>query len=194
MSRIFCIVGKSASGKDTIYKRIISNCCEKLVPIIPYTTRPKRTGEIDGVDYNFVSEKQLRIFEKEGKIIEKRRYSTTQGLWYYFTLKFNVVKNNDYILITTLDGAAKLMEQYGNDMLHIVYLTIEDKVRLLRCIERESKQKEPDYSEVCRRFMADQSDFSNYRISIFKNVHYIDTNFDVETCLEKWSEIYLNAN
>lgn len=190
MSRIFCVVGKSASGKDTIYKKIISAYGSKLTPIIPYTTRPKRIGEINGVDYNFVTEEQLRTFEKEGKVIEKREYSTTQGIWYYFTFKFDYEENNDYILITTLDGASKIIEEYGPDSVHIIYLVLDDKIRLLRCIERESKQDNPDYSEVCRRFIADQKDFCESKISIFKNIHYINTVSTLEKCLEKWGEIY----
>ena len=190
MSRIFCIVGKSASGKDTIYKKIIKTYCSNLIPIIPYTTRPKRVGEINGVDYNFVNEEQLLSLEKEGKVIEKRQYSTTQGIWYYFTFKFEIEKKNDYILITTLDGAAKIMEEYGSDLVHLVYLVLDDKIRLLRCIERESKQENPDYLEVCRRFIADQNDFSPSKISLFKNIHYINTNLNIEKCIEKWNEIY----
>ncbi len=193
MSRIFCIVGKSASGKDTIYKEILSTCCSNLIPIIPYTTRPKRVEENNGVDYNFVTEEQLMAFEKAGDVIEKRQYFTTQGVWYYFTLKFNITNNNDYILITTLDGAISIMQEYGSDIVHIVYLVIDDRTRLLRCIERESKQDKPDYLEVCRRFIADQEDFSDFKISIFENVHYIDTNFNIESCLKKWNEIYENG-
>lgn len=190
MSRIFCIVGKSASGKDTIYKKIIKTYFSNLIPIIPYTTRPKRVGEINGVDYNFVNEEQLLSLEKEGKVIEKRQYSTTQGIWCYFTFKFEIEKKNDYILITTLDGAAKIMEEYGSDLVHLVYLVLDDKIRLLRCIERESKQENPDYLEVCRRFIADQNDFSPSKISLFKNIHYINTNLNIEKCIEKWNEIY----
>ncbi len=190
MSRIFCIVGKSASGKDTIYKKILSSHCANLIPVTPYTTRPMRTGESDGVDYNFVNEQQLRDFEREGLVIEKRKYFTIQGIWYYFTLKFDIADDNDYILITTLDGAISIREQYGDDMVHIVYLVIDDKTRLLRCIDRESKQHNPNYMEVCRRFIADEKDFCDEKINSFKHIHYIDTSLDVETCLKKWEEIY----
>lgn len=190
MSRIFCIVGKSASGKDTIYKEILSIHYSNLIPVIPYTTRPKRVGENNGDDYNFVNEEQLRSFEEHGQVIEKRQYFTTQGIWYYFTLKFNIVDDNDYILITTLDGAISIKEQYGADMVHIIYLIVDDKTRLLRCIERESKQINPDYSEVCRRFIADQKDFSDAKINTLQNIHYIDTSFNLQNCLDKWKGIY----
>jgi guanylate kinase len=189
VSRIFCIVGKSASGKDTIYKEILSSC-PKLIQVIPYTTRPKRIDEKNGVDYNFVTVEQLNDLESEGKVIEKRTYFTTQGAWYYFTLKFETEDDKDYILITTLEGARGIVRQYGSESVHIVYLTVDDKTRLLRCIERESKQINPDYEEVCRRFIADQKDFAHDKIGTFKNIHYIDTSFDINECIKKWFEIY----
>ena len=49
-------MGKSSSGKDTIYKKLIQNKNLALKEIIPYTTRPIRVGEQDGVEYHFVTE------------------------------------------------------------------------------------------------------------------------------------------
>ncbi len=44
MGKIFYIMGKSASGKDTIYKELIEKM-PKFHSIVPYTTRPMREGE-----------------------------------------------------------------------------------------------------------------------------------------------------
>lgn len=184
------MIGKSASGKDTLFKQILSNKRPNLIPVTPYTTRPKRTDEKSGVDYHFVTEEQLMYFESENRVIEKRQYHTTQGLWRYFTLKFNIENDNNYILITTLEGALSIAEQYGSDMVHVVYLVADDKTRLLRCIDRESRQILPDYVEVCRRFIADQKDFSDEKIRLLKNVHRIDTSLSLEDCLKKWNKLY----
>ena len=54
MGKIFCFIGKSSSGKDTIF-RALSEEFKDIMEIIPYTTRPIREGEIDGITYNFVS-------------------------------------------------------------------------------------------------------------------------------------------
>ena len=51
MGKIFYIMGKSASGKDTIYKRILQEYEKTVKHIIGYTTRPIREGEQDGVEY-----------------------------------------------------------------------------------------------------------------------------------------------
>lgn len=186
-NRIFCLVGKSASGKDTLYARILERH-PKLLPVIPHTTRPKRTGEVEGRNYCFVTEEQLRQYEARGQVIEKREYHTVQGLWTYFTLRFPL--DRDRLLITTLEGAKALMDAYGPQAVRIVYLHVDDRTRLLRCMEREERQESPDYAELCRRFLADQSDFSDDKLAQFSNLRRIDTGLGVEDCLRQWEALY----
>lgn len=190
MSRIFCLVGKSAAGKDTIFNTIVNENYDNLVPIIPYTTRPMRVGEVNGENYHFVTANQLKLLEKDDQVIEKRDYVTTKDVWTYFTLKFDIQENLNYFLITTLEGARGIIEYYGEDIVHIVYLFLDDKTRLLRCIERESYQDNPDYVEVCRRYIADSVDFSKEIISEFQNIHYINTDCSVDECIDSWERIY----
>ena len=186
-NRIFCLVGKSCSGKDTLYARI-SERHPELLPVIPYTTRPRRTGEAEGQHYYFVTEEQMCQYEVRGQVIEKREYHTVQGLWTYFTLRFPL--DRDRILITTLEGAKALMDAYGPQTVHILYLHVDDGVRLQRCIDREGGQEHPDYAEVCRRFLADQSDFADDRLAQFPNLYPIDTGSGVEDCLRQWEALY----
>lgn len=186
-NRIFCLVGKSCSGKDTLCAKILERHPE-LVPVIPHTTRPRRTGEVEGQNYRFVTEEQLRQYEARGQVIEKREYHTVQGLWTYFTLRFPL--DRDRLLITTLEGAKALMDAYGPQAVHIVCLHVDDRARLLRCIDREERQERPDYAEVCRRFLADQADFSKERLALFPNLHPIDTASGVEDCLRQWEALY----
>lgn len=190
MSRIFCIVGKSCSGKDTLYKAILGEHRPDLIPVIPYTTRPRRNDEVEGLNYYFVNDKQLLAYENANQIIEKRQYNTTQGIWSYFTLKFSIDESKDYILITTLDGVRTLIKYYGTQMVHVIYLYVDDRVRLLRCIEREALQSHPDYSEVCRRFIADQKDFAKEQLHQFINIHQINTQSSTELCTREWDKIY----
>lgn len=192
LSRIFCIVGKSGSGKDTLYNKIINENKQRLVPVIPYTTRPRRTDEKNGVNYHFVSEQQLQKYKAANQIVELRQYNTIKGIWSYFTLKFELEEGKDYILITTLEGVRGILEHYSSDIVHIVCLTLDDKERLLRCINREANQTEPNYLEVCRRYIADHEDFSEEILKHFKNVHYIDSTLSIEECLKQWWILYEN--
>ena len=105
MGKIFYIMGKSASGKDTIYKELIEKM-PKFHSIVPYTTRPMREGEKDGVEYFFVDQERFDEMMDEEKIIEFRSYNTKCGIWTYFTAddgQINI-RNAKYIVIGTLEA------------------------------------------------------------------------------------------
>ena len=74
MGKICYIMGKSSSGKDTIYKRLKERM-PQLKTITLYTTRPVRAGETDGVEYYFVDEERLAEMENRGCVIELRAYN-----------------------------------------------------------------------------------------------------------------------
>ena len=86
MGKIFCVIGKSATGKDTIYQKLLHENRLQLQRIIPYTTRPIREGEVEGREYHFCSEEDVQRLEAEGKIVELRAYDTVYGIWKYFTV------------------------------------------------------------------------------------------------------------
>lgn len=74
MGKVFCIMGKSGSGKDTIFKEIIKDNSLNLKKIVGYTTRPKRVEENDGVEYNFIDDDMINKFIQKNKVIELRKY------------------------------------------------------------------------------------------------------------------------
>lgn len=181
-------MGKSASGKDTIYAHLISDSRLKLKPYVGYTTRPKRTGETEGVEYHFTTEADLAAFEKAGKLIEKRVYHTVYGDWYYYSVDdaYCDLAHNDYLYIGTLESYVKMRDYYGADYLVPIYIEVEDGLRLMRAIAREQKQKEPGYAEICRRFLGDSADFSEDNIRA-AGIARRFSNADLQTCL---AEIY----
>lgn len=86
MGKIVCLMGKSSSGKDTIYKRLLAQKTVPLRTIVPYTTRPIRAGEQDGVEYHFTDEEGFQKFLRQGSVVEARAYDTCYGIWRYFTV------------------------------------------------------------------------------------------------------------
>ena len=184
MSKIFYLMGKSASGKDTIYKKIKETMPE-LKTIVIYTTRPIREGETEGVEYHFVDEKKLQEFQEAGKVIELREYNTVHGIWKYFTVNDGQFDADDnYIAIGTLESYKGMREQLGADKLVPIYIEVEDGVRLERALARERSQKEPKYEELCRRFLADAADFSVDKLKEVGITHrYFNT--DVEKCADE---------
>ncbi len=184
MSKIFYLMGKSASGKDTIYKQIKEKMPE-LKTIVIYTTRPIREGEMEGVEYHFVDDDKLREFQRAGKVIELREYNTVHGVWKYFTVddgQFDAKDN--YIAIGTLESYKGMREYLGEEKLVPIYIEVDDGVRLERALSRERKQKEPKYEELCRRFLADAKDFSVEKLNEAGITHKF-FNIDMEKCVDE---------
>ena len=166
MSKIFYIMGKSSSGKDSFFKEIRKRIPE-LKEIILYTTRPIREGETDGVEYHFVGEEELDRLDKEGRVIELRAYNTVHGIWKYFTADDGQIdlEKYDYIVIGTLESYEAMRKYYGEEAVVPIYVEVEDGIRLSRALEREKEQAYPKYAELCRRFLADSEDFSEENLA-----------------------------
>lgn len=183
MGKIICVMGKSSSGKDTIYEKLLNESQLDLKRIIPYTTRPIREGEAEGREYHFCSEEDVQKLEAEGRIVELRAYNTVYGIWKYFTVDDGNIQldKENYLLIGTLETYVKIRDYFGADKVLPIYIEVEDGERLLRAIAREKSQDVPKYEEMCRRFLADSKDFSEENIKAagiekrFVNVELADT-------------------
>ena len=188
MGRIICLMGKSSTGKDTIYKSLLEDDSLGLRRIVPYTTRPIRDGEQNGVEYFFTDEAGFQRLKEQGKVVEDRAYQTYHGLWRYFTVDDGQIKpGQDYILIGTLEAYVCLQDYFGKDRLVPVMIELDDGIRLQRALDREMAQDTPKYEEMCRRFLADAEDFSSERMKsagITQTFH----NDELEQCLERIME------
>lgn len=185
MGKIYCVMGKSSSGKDTVYKKLKEQYKEFRL-IVPYTTRPIREGEKHGVEYYFVDPEQFRAMKEDGKVIESRSYNTKCGIWTYFTADDGQIDLSaaDYLLIGTLVSYQALREYFGEEAIVPVYLEVEDGLRLARALERERRQEKPKYAEMCRRFLADEEDFSEENL-IKSGITERFGNEDFTECLNK---------
>lgn len=185
MGKIYYMMGKSSSGKDTLYKEVLKALPE-LKTLVLYTTRPIREGEQEGIEYHFVTDEELERFEKAGKIIEERTYDTVYGAWKYATIEDGQINlaAYDYLVIGTLESYAGMKKCYGAENLVPIYIEVEDGERLSRALSRERQQEQPKYEEMCRRFLADQKDFSEENLEEAGIVrrYYND---DKVQCLEK---------
>lgn len=193
MGKIYCVMGKSSSGKDTVYKKLKEQYKEFRL-IVPYTTRPIREGEKDGVEYYFVDPEQFRAMKEDGKVIESRSYNTKCGIWTYFTADDGQIDLSaaDYLLIGTLVSYQALREYFGEEAIVPVYLEVEDGLRLARALERERRQEKPKYAEMCRRFLADEEDFSEEKLRRL-GIQRRFRNEDKEHCLEEITEVIYNG-
>lgn len=166
MGKIYCLMGKSSTGKDTIYKELFRVEELHLKKVIPYTTRPIREGERDGEEYFFCDENKVAELEKAGKIIELRAYHTIHGIWKYFTVNDGQIDltKQDHMIIATLEAYLQIRNYFGKDNVVPIYIEVEDGERLSRALAREKVQSQPKYEELCRRFLADAADFSEEKL------------------------------
>lgn len=185
MGHIFTIIGKSATGKDFLFNRILDELKLPLKTVVTYTTRPIRAGEIDGIVYNFRTIPEFFDLKEKGLVIESRCYHTMLGDWYYFTVDDGQITfENDYLMITTLEGFESLRNYYGSKRVVPLYVEVNDGERLSRAVKREMGQKAPKFDEVCRRYLADEIDFSDDKI-IRLGITRRFNNLDSDTCLQE---------
>lgn len=185
MGKIFYVMGKSSSGKDTIYKRLMEKNPD-FRTVVPYTTRPVREGEKDGVEYFFTDDAHLRVMQEAGRVIEVRSYNTKCGVWTYFTADDGQIdlKEYDYLMIGTLVSYHALKVYFGDERIVPLYIQVEDGERLSRALERERREAVPRYAELCRRFLADEEDFSEQKLQE-AGIGIRFENRDLETCLNE---------
>lgn len=187
MGKLIVLMGKSASGKDTIFNLLKEDASLDLKRLVPYTTRPKRAGEADGETYHFVTEADFVRLSEEDRIIEARSYDTVYGVWRYFTVKDEQLdlERNSYLLIATLEAYEQIVQYFGSEKVLPIMITLDDGVRLERALQRERAEKQPKYEEMCRRFLADSADYAAEKIKA-AGIH---TLFENDTLEKTVSEI-----
>ena len=98
--------------------------------------------------------------------------------------QFDVADDESCLMIGTLESYEKMCTYFEAGQMVPVYIEVPDGIRLLRAVKREENQKKPNYREVCRRYLADEKDFSEEnleRLGITKRYQ----NTDMEMCLEE---------
>lgn len=190
MGKIFYIMGKSASGKDHIYRSLLEETDLPVREFTIFTTRPIRHGETDGKEYYFVDEDRLNSLKAAGKIIEERSYDTVHGIWTYFTADDGKtdLEHYNYLGIGTLESYEKLRKYYGAEKLVPIYIEVDDGIRLERALQREKTQEMPKYKEMCRRFLVDCDDFAENNIQRLGIEKRFFNNGTLEECRKEVEE------
>lgn len=192
MGKIVLLMGPSSSGKDTIFSRLLETKGKKysLKKIMMCTTRPIRTGELEGREYYFTKEEEMRKLEEQNQIIELRKYNTIHGIWYYFTtnnsMDFNIY---NYVGLNTLEGYDQYLKYYDPKKIIPILINVDPGIRLERALKREKREINPKYEELCRRFLADSKDFSEENIRKRNITNIIDNNGSIDETLNKVEKV-----
>lgn len=177
------LMGKSASGKDTLLKKLVEE--NGFIPLVSATTRPMREGEVDGVDYNFLSKEEFGKLLMDGKFLESRSYNTTfngkKDKWWYGSPAVKLDPNKNYVKVLDVDGTNSFIEHYGRENCFVVNIKATDKTREYRAVSRGSFSKE----EWNRRLRDDEIKFSDERVSAITNYTlYNDTEYGLDVAKE----------
>ena len=126
---------------------------------LSFTTRPMRTGETKGIEYDFIDDKSFWDLHGNDQLAEYTSYQVANGDTWYYGLTREELEKDDYVLaIVNPDGAEQIKRIYG-DKVKVIYITADDKQRIIRYIERD---KSNNVAECCRRYLADEKDFEGF--------------------------------
>lgn len=177
MKPIFCIVGKSGSGKTTYLKALMKNKRIKLLNIQElkyHTTRSKRYPEEDS--YHFATYKDYNNTPVKN-IIESRKYKKIDEDVIYYTTTGDIYDNDAKALIcaASVDQAISYYNKLDN--VYIIDINVATKDRLIRLIDRCKSENE--YYEVCRRTIEENNEYNNIKTiydNNFEKIIKIDNN------------------
>ena len=146
---MLAIVGATCSGKNWFANKLCAeNGWERVVTC---TTRPIRSGEVNGEDYIFMDDYNFEYLAKQGKLIDVREYNTVEGIWKYGIRPedIDMSKKKRLIIIDPL-GATKLFKPW-----QVAIMVVPRNVRKQRAIARGDNE-----TEFARRDHADQHDIA----------------------------------
>lgn len=154
MEKIFCILGKSSVGKDSLVSLVEDDLGMKSA--VSFTTRPMREGEVNGKEYFFISDEDFRDLHGNNMLAEYTTYHVADNsTWYYGLTREELEKSKYGIVIVNPHGLEQLKEIYGDKVISIL-IDCDDMERLQRSIKRDAKANP---KELCRRYLADEKDF-----------------------------------
>jgi guanylate kinase len=165
----------SGAGKSTI-SRLLLDADPEVTMSISATTRPKRPGEVDDVDYHFVSEGQFDAMIEDGEFVEwapvfEYRYGTPKA-----PVKAALKAGSDILFDIDWQGTQQLHAAMGEDLVRIFILPPSMKE-----LERRLRARATDSEEVVAYRMARAAN----EISHWAEYDYVLINRDMQACLER---------
>lgn len=162
--KIFCLMGFSSSGKDTILKQVLKDM-DDVKPIISTTTRPMRKGETEGVEYYFIDDTEF--FRRGTDFVEQRIYHTKvkengvekDATWRYGIERMELEKDDYLIVIVDSVGYKELKNYVGNNKIVPIFISAPQEELKARALARGDLE-----AEVDRRLKDDYERFMDFRV------------------------------
>jgi guanylate kinase len=188
--QIVALIGKAGAGKDSIQKATCELHPLMFHPIVSCTTRPAREGEIEGVDYHFISLNEFTRKVLNGDMLEATEFRD----WFYGTTLDSLSKDKINIGVFNPAGVEALLEDSRLNVI-VFEVTAPDKQRLMRYLNREEV---PDCAEMCRRYFTDEKDFSDLDFDRYQIDNWDGANLDLidayNSCFDTLEEMWNDLN
>jgi guanylate kinase len=181
-TRLVVISGPSGAGKSTVVRELLSNCPLPLKMSVSATTRKPRLGEIEGIDYFFLTPEQFAVRRAAGEFLESKEYA---GNW-YGTLQSQVTaglaEGKWVILEIDVEGTLAVLEKHPEALTIFVHSgSVEELERRLRARNTESEEALARRLDTAKRELA-QKDRYRYQV----------INRDVQQAVREVSDILLH--
>lgn len=177
--KVVALMGKAGAGKDALLHKIMEKYGDEFASIISCTSRPPREGEVDGINYHFLTSEQFAEKLMDGDMIEAVVFRD----WCYGTSYDSLNPDKINIGVYNPQGVGILLDMEYDIDLYPIMVNCRDKTRLLRQLNRES---DPDCKEIVRRFEADAEDFGN---SVWDKINLPDNHPHSEIHNEAYSSL-----
>ena len=159
MYKVVALMGESGCGKDFAASAICVARPNKFHKIIMDTTRPPRERERDGIDYNFLDLETFAGYVLDGTMLEATCFNEN---WYYGTNINSLISDKINVAALNPLGLERLKENKNIQVVSIRIKT-DPAFRLKKSLDREDN---PNCHEICRRFLADEEMFKNFKADI----------------------------
>lgn len=173
--KLFIVSAPSGAGKTTLIEELLKRWGKKynLERAITYTTRDAREGEINGVDYNFISIEEFQRKIEEGFFIE---WSTWYDHFYGSSIEIiKGLKNGvSYILIVDRLGASKIVGQFPDSIL--IWITPPSLSVLEQRLRLRAKDSE---LTILNRLKKAAIEIEEENQNQLYNYHFINDNFEI---------------
>ena len=182
MKKLFCIIGRSASGKSSLVKAIVKDMDLKVVK--SYTTRPMRQGETEqNSDHYFISEDEVKLYKNQ-----MIAYTKINDYEYFTTI--NVLKQSDIYVIDP-EGYQYLLKNLEKYHIKMKLIPIYIKLTRDELFVRANKRGD-DMNVYRKRYKNENSQFTNFEKTLKQSGIEIIHNTDYERSLDRLQEVILH--
>lgn len=156
VGNIIIISGPSGSGKTTLAAKVEQRLRGDVALSISYTTREKRAGEEEGIDYHFVSKEEFKKLEAAGDFLETalvygHNYGTSKS-----ATEEMVASGKDILLVIDIEGAKRVKEQFQSALM--IYILPPSLEILQKRIENRGRDVQADIDKRLSAAVAEEQE------------------------------------